>query len=58
MVLQTSFAAVLRLARHNAGMTLEELGEQSGVSVRALSDMERGRALGPQRRTVISSLTR
>jgi tetratricopeptide (TPR) repeat protein/transcriptional regulator with XRE-family HTH domain len=33
-------------------MTLEELAEVSGVSVRALSDMERGRALGPQRRTV------
>ncbi|WP_405098314.1 ATP-binding protein [Micromonospora sp. NBC_01412] len=47
-----SFAATLRLARHTAGLTLEELAEASGVSVRALSDMERGRALGPQRRTV------
>ena len=40
-------------ARHDAGLTLEELSESSGVSVRALSDMERGRALGPQRRTVV-----
>ena len=47
-----SFAAALRAARHDAGLTLEELAEASGVSVRALSDMERGRALGPQRRTV------
>ncbi|MFJ6198227.1 ATP-binding protein [Micromonospora sp. NPDC092111] len=49
-----SFAVVLRAARHGAGLTLEELAEASGVSVRALSDMERGRALGPQRRTVVS----
>jgi transcriptional regulator with XRE-family HTH domain len=48
-----SFAAALRVARHAAGLTLEELAEDSGVSVRALSDMERGRALGPQRRTVV-----
>jgi transcriptional regulator with XRE-family HTH domain/tetratricopeptide (TPR) repeat protein len=47
-----SFAAGLRMARHSAGLTLEELAEASGVSARALSDMERGRALGPQRRTV------
>ncbi len=53
MVGDSSFAAVLRVARHDAGLTLEELSESSGVSVRALSDMERGRALGPQRRTVV-----
>lgn len=33
-------------------LTQEELAEGSGVSVRAISDMERGRARGPQRRTV------
>ncbi|WP_406081423.1 ATP-binding protein [Micromonospora sp. NBC_00858] len=49
---EASFGATLRQARHAAGLTLEELAETSGVSVRALSDMERGRALGPQRRTV------
>ncbi|GAA4263010.1 helix-turn-helix domain-containing protein [Dactylosporangium darangshiense] len=48
----TTFALMLRTARHECGLTLEELSEASGVSVRALSDMERGRALGPQRRTV------
>jgi tetratricopeptide (TPR) repeat protein/transcriptional regulator with XRE-family HTH domain len=47
-----SFAAVLRVARHGVGLTLEKLAEASGVSARALSDMERGRAMGPQRRTV------
>ncbi|GGR87790.1 SARP family transcriptional regulator [Micromonospora fulviviridis] len=47
------FGVELRVARHAAGLTLEELAEASGVSVRALSDMERGRALGPQRRTVV-----
>lgn len=48
-----SFAATLRIVRQASGLTLEELAESSGVSVRALSDMERGRALGPQRRTVL-----
>ena len=52
MVGEASFGAALRAARHAAELTLEELAEASGVSVRALSDMERGRALGPQRRTV------
>ena len=33
-------------------MTLEQLAELSGVSVRTLSDMERGRSRGPQHRTV------
>jgi transcriptional regulator with XRE-family HTH domain len=48
-----SFAGMLRGERHRAELTLEELAEASGVSTRALSDMERGRALGPQRRTVL-----
>ncbi|MEU5941316.1 BTAD domain-containing putative transcriptional regulator [Micromonospora sp. NPDC047548] len=52
MSAEGSFAAALRVARHAAGLTLEELAEASGVSARALSNMERGRALGPQRRTV------
>lgn len=51
---EASFGVELRTRRHAAGLTLEGLAEASGVSVRALSDMERGRALGPQRRTVAS----
>ncbi|MFC7013424.1 helix-turn-helix domain-containing protein [Streptomyces viridiviolaceus] len=39
----------LRLARC---WTIEELAEASGVSVRAIGDMERGRSLRPQRGTV------
>ncbi|MEW2135542.1 tetratricopeptide repeat protein [Streptomyces sp. NPDC005409] len=42
---------LLRL-RTDAGQTQEELAHAAGVSVRALSDMERGRSRGPQRRTV------
>ncbi|MFF0465569.1 ATP-binding protein [Streptomyces mexicanus] len=47
-----SFGAVLRGLRQRAGLTMEELAEASGVSVRAISDMERGRSRVPQRRTV------
>ncbi|MEU4557508.1 helix-turn-helix domain-containing protein [Actinoplanes sp. NPDC023936] len=47
-----TFALRLRRHRHAAGLTMEELAEASGVSARAISDMERGRSAGPQRRTV------
>jgi tetratricopeptide (TPR) repeat protein len=33
-------------------LTLEELGDASGVSARAISDMERGHSRGPQARTM------
>src|SRR5215831_15358241 len=46
--------ALLRRHRRAAGMTLEELAEASGVSARAISDMERGRTRAPQRRTLQS----
>ena len=42
----------LRDHRDQAGLTLEALAERSGVSVRAISDMERGRALRPRRRSI------
>ncbi|MFF4310378.1 NB-ARC domain-containing protein [Streptomyces sp. NPDC001507] len=48
----TAFGAMLRSLRRAARLTLEELSQASGVSVRALGDMERGRSRGPQRRTV------
>ncbi|MEU9133153.1 tetratricopeptide repeat protein [Kitasatospora sp. NPDC048540] len=38
--------------RAHAALSREELAAVSGVSVRALADMERGRSRGPQRRTV------
>jgi transcriptional regulator with XRE-family HTH domain len=46
------FGEVLRGYRRAARLTLEQLAEVSGVSARALSDMERGRSKGPQHRTV------
>ncbi|WP_327257204.1 helix-turn-helix transcriptional regulator [Streptomyces sp. NBC_01244] len=42
---------LLRL-RMDADQSQEELAHAAGVSVRALSNMERGRSRGPQRRTV------
>ncbi|MBB5956028.1 transcriptional regulator with XRE-family HTH domain/tetratricopeptide (TPR) repeat protein [Saccharothrix tamanrassetensis] len=48
----TRFGDLLRGHRRRAKLTQEELAAGSGVSIRAISDMERGRARGPQRRTV------
>ncbi|MFD3450810.1 helix-turn-helix domain-containing protein [Streptomyces sp. NPDC058691] len=42
----------LRELRRIAGMTMEELAEASGVSARAISDMERGHSRAPQPRTL------
>ena len=47
-----SVGALLRGHRHAAQLTMEELAEASGVSARAISDMERGRSRRPQRRTL------
>ncbi|PWI13120.1 hypothetical protein DI272_02430 [Streptomyces sp. Act143] len=46
------FRQQLRHFRTRAGLSQEALSEAAGVSVRAVADMERGRTLGPQRRTV------
>ncbi len=46
------FGELLRARRHAAGLTMEELAERSGVSARAISDMERGHSRGPQHRTL------
>ncbi|RSN24797.1 XRE family transcriptional regulator [Amycolatopsis sp. WAC 01416] len=50
----TTFKALLKGYRVRADLTQEELAEGSGVSVRAISDMERGIAKSPQRRTIES----
>ena len=47
-----AFGGLLRRHRHAAALTIEDLADASGVSVRAIGDMERGRSRGPQRRTV------
>ncbi|MGW0552399.1 helix-turn-helix domain-containing protein [Streptomyces altiplanensis] len=46
------FGELLYGLRTGAGLSQEELAHAAGVSVRALSDLERGRSRGPQRRTV------
>ncbi|MDP9794284.1 transcriptional regulator with XRE-family HTH domain/tetratricopeptide (TPR) repeat protein [Catenuloplanes nepalensis] len=46
-----SFGARLRALRQAAGLTMEQLAEASGVSARAISDMERGHSRAPQART-------
>lgn len=48
----TRFGRVLRELRQSRGLTLEELAEASGVSARAIGDMERGRSLRPRRGTI------
>jgi transcriptional regulator with XRE-family HTH domain/tetratricopeptide (TPR) repeat protein len=47
-----TMGALLRAYRHTAKLTMEELAEASGVSARAISDMERGYSRRPQRRTL------
>ncbi|MFE7506070.1 ATP-binding protein [Promicromonospora sp. NPDC057488] len=47
-----AFGPLLRSLRQAAQLTIEDLSHASGVSVRAIGDMERGVSRGPQRRTV------
>ncbi|MEU7592922.1 helix-turn-helix domain-containing protein [Streptomyces sp. NPDC039022] len=51
------FGALLHSLRQGAGLTQEELAQAAGISVRALSYMERGHSRGPQRRTVSALAT-
>ncbi|MDH6466344.1 transcriptional regulator with XRE-family HTH domain/tetratricopeptide (TPR) repeat protein [Micromonospora sp. A200] len=52
VVAGSSFGQRLREFRQSAGMTIEDLSEASGVSGRAISDMERGHSRAPQERTL------
>ena len=45
------FGRELRSLRGAAGLTQEELAQRTGMSVRAISDIERGRTRRPQRET-------
>ena len=47
-----TFVGVLRKLRTEAGLTQEELAEAAGVSLRSVSDLERGRVTIPQKDTV------
>ena len=42
----------LRSHRRTAGLTLEDLAERSGLTARAVSDMERGRTTRPYPRSM------
>jgi transcriptional regulator with XRE-family HTH domain/tetratricopeptide (TPR) repeat protein len=46
------FGVLLRRLRLEASLTIEEVAEASGVSVRGIGDLERGRRTTPQRGTV------
>ncbi|MEU6497313.1 helix-turn-helix domain-containing protein [Streptomyces sp. NPDC046984] len=48
----SSFGRMLRKLRRARGLTIEELAEASGVSGRAIGDMERGRSRRPHRGTL------
>ncbi|WP_416875620.1 helix-turn-helix domain-containing protein [Kitasatospora sp. SC0581] len=48
----SAFGGMLRALRREVGFTHEELARRSQVSVRTISDIERGRVLRPQRRSV------
>ncbi len=47
-----SVGAALRQARQSAGLTQEELAARTGLSVRAIGDLERGRTARPHGRSV------
>jgi tetratricopeptide (TPR) repeat protein/transcriptional regulator with XRE-family HTH domain len=46
------FGLLLRRHRGGAGLTIDELSALSRISVRAISDLERGRSRAPHQRTV------
>ncbi|ANZ34861.1 hypothetical protein BBK82_00965 [Lentzea guizhouensis] len=48
----TTFGEFLRFYRRRAGLTQEQLASRTGLSVRALSDLERGRVHTPQASTI------
>jgi transcriptional regulator with XRE-family HTH domain len=49
---ETAFASLLRRARLAAGITQEELAERARLSVRGITDLERGTRRAPRKETV------
>ncbi|MFH9659662.1 ATP-binding protein [Streptomyces sp. NPDC017248] len=49
---EAAFGPLLREMRMAKSLTIEALADASGVSVRGIGDLERGRRAAPQRRTV------
>ncbi|GAA2051106.1 hypothetical protein GCM10009839_67430 [Catenulispora yoronensis] len=50
--MEHTFAALLREERLAAGLTQEELAKRSGIAVRTISDLERGKFPSPRAQTV------
>ncbi|MFI2352490.1 ATP-binding protein [Streptomyces sp. NPDC019443] len=48
------FGPLLKALRHSGNWTQEMLAERSGVSVRTISDLERGRIRRPQQRSAVA----
>jgi tetratricopeptide (TPR) repeat protein/DNA-binding XRE family transcriptional regulator len=53
----STFGGLLRQIRVNAGLTMEELAERSGISVRAIGYLESGRTRRPYHQTVQSLIS-
>jgi len=49
---EVRFAGVLRELRRPARLTQQELADAAGVSLRTVSDLERGVATAPQKETI------
>ena len=45
-------ATLMKVLRERNGITQEELADRSGLSIRTISDLERGRTTTPQRRSI------
>ena len=50
--MHTSFGILLRVARRRQCLTQAQLAERSGLSPRAISDLELGKAHRPRRSTI------
>jgi transcriptional regulator with XRE-family HTH domain len=57
MVESAELGSLVRGHRHAAGLTLEDLAHRSGVSVRTISDLERGRIRRPHAHTIAAIAT-
>ena len=55
---QAAFGELIRRYRRVSGLSQEELSERAGVSVRTITDLERGQRTRPYRRTVSAATLR
>jgi len=57
MAKSAELGSLMRGHRHASGLTLEDLAHRSGVSVRTISDLERGRIRRPHAHTIAALAT-